>query len=769
MSEEQSLKDKTAKGLFWGGFSNGIQQLLNLVFGIFIARLLTPSDYGMVGMLAIFSLIAGSIQESGFTAALVNKKEVTHKDYNAVFWFNIITSLCLYLVLFLCAPLIAYFYKVPELTPLARYSFTGFFIASLGISHSAYLKRNLMVKQQAMSSVIGLTVSGIAGVTLAYLGFSYWGYATQSIVYVAVNTACYWHFTRWRPTLQFSLAPIKEMFGFSGKLLITNIFNHINNNLFSVILGKYYSKIEVGYYNQSNKWCGMGQQFILGMINGVAQPVLAKISEDTDRQQRVFRKMLRFTAFISFPAMLGLGIIAEELIVISITDKWYSSVSIMQILCISGAFVPIANLYQQLIISKGKSRIFMWNIIILGMILLTGVLLVHSYGIYAMLAMYVSTNILWLLRGHHFVQLETTPRTGRYSSLRHHSSLRHGSYLLHRPPYRKHLCSPGKQDTTGNGTLCGSHVGEPFGNFQGNHTLFYQKEKRMKLLALVTLYYPPAHITDNLLTYAEDVDGLFVWDNTPGGSNYQFPESISHKIVRLRQGENTGIGKALNAAAMFALDNGYTYLLTMDQDSAFTASTFKDYIRIINNDKDSSHFAYIPLINASGTDSNAPLKEAQGMIISGSIFPLRTIQKVGLYLDKFVMDAIDTEYFLRIRRHTGKVMLVPAANLKHELGHPLRKQILIWHPMSLNYSPVRTYYIARNFLYLNKQYAEFKRPELLWKLIWERPFYILFMEENKWEKLKALAKGIWQGWRKDLNHDCYFKKLNPNPKHHERE
>lgn len=100
----------------------------------------------------------------------------------------------------------------------------------------------------------------------------------------------------------------------------------------------------------------------------------------------------------------------------------------------------------------------------------------------------------------------------------------------------------------------------------------------MKLLALVTLYYPPAHITDNLLTYAEDVDGLFVWDNTPGGSNYQFPESISHKIVRLRQGENTGIGKALNAAAMFALDNGYTYLLTMDQDSAFTASTFKDYI-----------------------------------------------------------------------------------------------------------------------------------------------------------------------------------------------
>ena len=132
MSENQSLKEKTAKGLFWGGFSNGIQQLLNLLFGIFLARLLTPSDYGMVGMLAIFSLIASSIQESGFTAALVNKKEVTHNDYNAVFWFNAAISLSLYLLLFLCAPLIADFYYTPELTPLARYSFIGFFIASLG-------------------------------------------------------------------------------------------------------------------------------------------------------------------------------------------------------------------------------------------------------------------------------------------------------------------------------------------------------------------------------------------------------------------------------------------------------------------------------------------------------------------------------------------------------------------------------------------------------------------------------------------------------------
>ena len=333
MSENQSLKEKTAKGLFWGGFSNGIQQLLTLVFGIFLGRLLTPSDYGMVGMLSIFSLIASSIQESGFTAALVTRKEVTHKDYNAVFWFNISISLCLYLVLFLCAPLIADFYKTPELKSLARYAFTGFVIASLGISHSAYLQRNLMIKQRSLSMVIGVTISGIAGVTLAYLGFSYWGYATQGIVYVAVNTACNWYFSSWRPTFEFNLAPIKQMFGFSGKLLITNIFNHINNNLFSVILGKFYTEKEVGYYNQANKWCTMGQSFISGMINGVAQPVLTKVSDDLERQKRVFRKMLRFTAFVSFPAMLGLSIISQELITIAITDKWHSSISIWSAIC----------------------------------------------------------------------------------------------------------------------------------------------------------------------------------------------------------------------------------------------------------------------------------------------------------------------------------------------------------------------------------------------------------------------------------------------------
>lgn len=403
---EQSLKEKTAKGLFWGGLSNGVQQLLNLFFGIFLARILDAEDYGMVGMLSIFSLIAGSLQESGFIAALANRREVSHKDYNAVFWFSTGLSACLYLILFFCAPLIAKFYHTPELTALARYSFLGFFVASLGIAHSAYLFRNLMVKQKAMAVTIGLLASGTVGVTMAYMGFAYWGIATQSIVYVGTINICYWCFSPWRPTFSFDLKPLKGMISFSSKLLATNIFNHINNNILTVILGKFYSEQEVGYFTQANKWNYMGHSLVSGMVNSVAQPVLSSLSDDRERQQRVFRKMLRFTAFVSFPAMLGLSLIAPELITISITDKWLPSASILQLLCIGGAFIPLTNLYSNLVISKGKSNIYMWNTIALGIIQLITMFLLYPYGIHTMIAVYVTINICWLLVWHYFVWRE---------------------------------------------------------------------------------------------------------------------------------------------------------------------------------------------------------------------------------------------------------------------------------------------------------------------------------------------------------------------------
>ena len=400
------LKEKTAKGLFWGGLSNGVQQLLNLIFGIFLARLLTPADYGMVGMLAIFSLIAATLQESGFTAALANKKEVSHRDYNAVFWFSVLTGCTLYLLLFFASPLIAAFYEIPELTALARYSFLGFLISSFGVAQNAYLFRNLMVKQKSISLIVALLVSGCVGVTMAYFGFAYWGIATQSIVYIATINLCYLYFSPWRPTFNIDFSPIRSMFVFSSKLLLTNIFKHLNDHILTIILGKYYSDKDAGYFSQAHKWNYMGHSLISGMVNGVAQPVLVSTGDERERLQRVFRKMLRFTAFIAFPAMWGLALIVPELIPIAITDKWLPCVPILQILCIGGAFIPIITLYTNMIISRGRSDIYMFGTIAIGLIQMLVMWLLHPYGMQRMVVVYVILNSCWLLVWHYFVWRE---------------------------------------------------------------------------------------------------------------------------------------------------------------------------------------------------------------------------------------------------------------------------------------------------------------------------------------------------------------------------
>lgn len=196
------------------------------------------------------------------------------------------------------------------------------------------------------------------------------------------------------------------MVGFSSKLLLTNIFNHINNNLFSIILGRYYSEREVGQFNQANKWNLMGHSLITGMVSSVALPVLRQVADDPERQCRVFRKMLRFTAFISFPVMLGLSLIAPEMITLTIGSKWLPSAHILQLLAIGGAFLPVTNLYTNLLISKGKSNLFMWNTIAQGTSQLVVMYLLYPYGIHRMILVYIAINVGWLLVWHYFVWRE---------------------------------------------------------------------------------------------------------------------------------------------------------------------------------------------------------------------------------------------------------------------------------------------------------------------------------------------------------------------------
>lgn len=402
----ETLKEKTAKGLFWGGLSNGVQQLLNLVFGVILARLLSQSDYGMVGMLTIFSLIAGSLQEGGFIAALNRKKEVSHHDYNAVFWTCSLISFILYALLFACAPLIADFYDEPRLTPLARYIFLGFFITSLGIAPRALLFRNMQVRQSSIVSFVSLLISGIVGVGMAVCDFAYWGIATQTLVYVGLFTGLNFYFAKWHPTLPVDFSPVREMFAFSSKLILTNIVIIINTNVFSVILGRLYTAHTVGNYTQANKWNYMGWSFINNMLNGIAQPVFAKTNNEKERQKNIFRKLLRFTAFVSFPVMLGLALVAKEFIVILLGEKWLESATLLQLLCVMGAFYPISNLFSNLMVVRGHSSTYMWCNIGLCVAQLVALLFSASHGVEWMIVVYVCINIGWLFVWHYFARRE---------------------------------------------------------------------------------------------------------------------------------------------------------------------------------------------------------------------------------------------------------------------------------------------------------------------------------------------------------------------------
>lgn len=399
-----SLKDKTANALMWGGINNGAQQVINLVFGIFLARLLSPSDYGMVGMLTIFSLIATSLQESGFISGLNRKQDITAADYNAVFWFNVICSTSVYVILFFCAPLIAAWYRQPVLVPLARLSFLTFVISSLGTSPRAWLFRNMKARETAILTLLALTVSGVVGVTLAWNGFAFWGIAIQNLVYCTMMTIGSWWYAGWHPTLHIDLRPLRGMIGFSSRILATNIFTHINNNIFSIFFGRLYGEKTVGYYNQANKWTYMGYNTLIGMVWSVTQPLFARLTADEpDRIRRIFRKMLRLTAFLSCPALFGLALIAPEFITITITDKWLESARLMQLLCIGGAFMPISSFYANFIISQGKSNIFMWNTIALCLAQMLLLVLLYPYGVMTMVIAYIVVNTLWLFVWHWFV------------------------------------------------------------------------------------------------------------------------------------------------------------------------------------------------------------------------------------------------------------------------------------------------------------------------------------------------------------------------------
>ena len=398
-NSSQPLKERTEKSLFWSMLNNGTLQLLNILFGVVLARLLTPGDYGIVGVLTIFTLIAGNLQSSGFTQALINLKPPKPEDYNSVFWFNVIVSVVLYTILWFCAPLIAAFFHQPVLVDVSRFVFLAFLISSLGIAHAAYMSKNMMNREIAIINLIALLCSGVTGIILAFNGYAYWSLAWQQVIYITVLNIGRYYFVKWRPIFKIDFGPVKRMFGFAVNILFTNIINTLSGQILTFIFGRFFPITQVGNFTQANKWNTQANTFVSGTLTQVVQTVLVSVNDDKERQKRVFRKMIRFTAFVAFPVMLGLALVANEFVIVVLGNKWLDCIPLLQVLCMAGAFIPFYTVYQHLAIGCNRGDLYLWCnvgqiVLQIGLILLCYYF--FSQSIIVVVTVYSIFMVLWL-------------------------------------------------------------------------------------------------------------------------------------------------------------------------------------------------------------------------------------------------------------------------------------------------------------------------------------------------------------------------------------
>lgn len=394
---KSELKERTAKGLMWSAVNNGATQVLNLVFGIVLARFLSPDDYGVTGVLVIFSTIAANLQDSGFSQALINLQNPTKRDYDSVFWFNFLMSVSLYAILFFCAPLLAWHFDMPCLVEVSRVTFLGFVIAGLSISSGAYLRKNLKNREIAILSLTALLLSGIVGIVMAMNGMTYWSLVAQQLTYITCITLGRFFYCRWLPSLHFSFEPVRKMMGFGMHMLVTNVVTTLSEHLLTFLIGSHFKdKTVIGNYSQANKWNLMASKMVSETVGQLAQTVLVEVTDDKERELRVFRKLLRFTAFFSMPAMLGLAIVSEEFILVSIGEKWLDCIPMMRILCVGGAFLPLYTLYRNLTISSGNGRVYLWLGVSQVVMQVCVVLCFMTQGILSMIIAYVTFQVLWL-------------------------------------------------------------------------------------------------------------------------------------------------------------------------------------------------------------------------------------------------------------------------------------------------------------------------------------------------------------------------------------
>lgn len=352
---DRELRQQTKTGILWSAIQRFSTQGIQFLTTLIMARILTPAEYGTIGMLSIFLAVSSVFVDSGFVNALTRKQNHTHEDICTVFFFNISISCVFYALLFFSAPYISDFYNMPELLFILRVLGLTLIINSFAAVQATLLTIQIDFKNQTKISIIALLLSATIGITCAYKGFSYWALVIQNIVSCLISTILYWYFSKWRPTLTFSIKSFKEMFNFGSKLLLSSLIDSIYNNIYSLVIGKCFSASTLGNYSRADSYANFPSNSLTGVIQRVTYPVLCKMQEDGDDLAQTYRKFLRISAFFIFPLMMALSALSYPFIILLIGEQWSISASMLQILCFSLMWYPIHVINLNLLFVKGRS------------------------------------------------------------------------------------------------------------------------------------------------------------------------------------------------------------------------------------------------------------------------------------------------------------------------------------------------------------------------------------------------------------------------------
>ena len=352
---EENLKEKAVNGTIWRILEMSINQATTFVIGVVLARLLSPEDYGVMGMLTVFFATANCFKDCGIGAALVQKKTPTEDDYSTAFLFNVAIALAIYIVLFISAPLIANFYNLPILTDITRVSALSFIISSLSATHFSRLNIELRFKFRSQMSILAQLSTGLAGIVLALMGYGVWALVLQGLISGIIVGIVLWFCSDWKPKLKFSTKSFRRLWHFGSNMLGSNIINTIYGNLYTLFIGKFYSSTSVGMYNRANGYASLPSAIIMDMSIGLNFPILAKLQDDNVRLIAAYEKLLRIPFYVLYPILIGLVTLAEPLIQIMIGDKWLPCVPFLQILCVGYMFYPLNGFNSNILLVKGRS------------------------------------------------------------------------------------------------------------------------------------------------------------------------------------------------------------------------------------------------------------------------------------------------------------------------------------------------------------------------------------------------------------------------------